>query len=188
MLTLTRGIGFIISSATAYLSWRGFGYISQLDGERGGLARSPKPHFTASLKPAGPAWSLLKQSSRSVSPFSFIIYVCGLRKKKKLMRGKGRHWGIQIASVWLRSYWPSMGTLFSLIYFQLLLLCLFMFFIALSFSLDIALSLSPFLYCSFSFFLAVCLFVSRSLFALWDLSYFLNNETDVNLNHLTGWD
>lgn len=65
-----------------------------------------------------------------------------------------------------------------------------MFFIALSFSLDIALSLSPFLYCSFlSFFgrLSFCFSLTFcTVGSCPGLSYFLNNETDVNLNHLTG--
>lgn len=72
------GINFIISSATAYLSSRGFSYISQLDGER--LAGLPKPHFTASLNlwPSMMAFKAVKPQRPSLS---FIIYVCGLRKK-----------------------------------------------------------------------------------------------------------
>lgn len=159
------GINFIISSATAHLSSRGLSYISQSDGVR--LACLPKPHFTASLNlwPSMIAFKAFKPQHPSLS---FIISVCGL--SKKLMWGKNCHRGIQIACVWHQTYWPSMGMLFSLIYFQLLLLCLFMFFIAVFFFLLIL--LFPFLPSLLLFlsplFLAVCLFVSLSS-ALWDL-------------------
>lgn len=43
------GMDFIISSATAYLSTRGFSYVSHLDGE--GLARLPRPRFYCFTKP-----------------------------------------------------------------------------------------------------------------------------------------
>lgn len=99
----------------------------------------------------------LHQTCSPVRSLCFILYVCGRRKKVK-----SSHSGIHVAWVWHRSYWPSM--LFSLIYFQLSLLCLFMFFIALLFSFP----LFP-LYCLFfSLRLFLYLFVSFS-FALWDL-------------------
>lgn len=115
------GINFIISSATAYLS-RGFSNISRLNGE--GLACLLKPHFIASLNP-WPSMIAFKAVKPQIPCLSFIIYVCGLRKK--LLQGKSFHRGIQIASVWHWLYLPSMGMLFSLICFQLLLLCLFIY-------------------------------------------------------------
>lgn len=80
-------------------------------------------HFTASLN----LWSsmiIIKAVKPQHLSLRFIINVCGQwKKKKKLMRGKSSHWGIPIAWVWHWPYWPSM--LFSLIYFQLLFLYLF---------------------------------------------------------------
>lgn len=161
------GIDFIISSATSHVSTRGFSYMSHLDGE--GLACLPRPRFTASLN-LWPSMIVFKAVKPQHLSIRFIIYVCG--QGKKLMQGKSSRWAIQIAWVWHWSYWPSMGMLSSLIYFQLLLLCLSMFFIALFFSWHCSFPLSP-LYCFFFFFplvsfsLAACLFVPFS-FALWD--------------------
>lgn len=137
----------------------GFSYISQLDGE--GLACLPKPHFNASLN-SWPSMIVFKAVKPQHPFLSFIIYVCGLRKK--LMQGKSCHRGIQIAWVWHWSYWPCMGMLFSLIYFHLLFLWLFIFLLLFYCALF---SLCAFLasYCSFTrLILAVCLSVSLWLF------------------------
>lgn len=178
------GIDFIISSATSHVSTRGFSYMSHLDGE--GLACLPRPRFTASLN-LWPSMIVFKAVKPQHLSIRFIIYVCG--QGKKLMQGKSSRWAIQIAWVWHWSYWPSMGMLSSLIYFQLLLLCLSMFFIALFSSLP---SLLLFFFFSSRLFLFGCLsfcpFLFRTVGSGPSLPHFINNEMDANFNHLTSRD
>lgn len=74
------GINFIMSSATAYLSSRGFGYVSRSDGEErgGGWLAFRSLIFTASLNP-WPSMIAFKAVKPQHPSLSFIIYVCGLR-------------------------------------------------------------------------------------------------------------
>ena len=128
------GINFIMSSATAYSSSsRGFSYVLW-SGWRGAWLAFRSLIFTASLNP-WPSVIAFKAVKPQHPSLSFIIYVCGLRggKKKNKVNAKKKppprnsdRLGFGIG----RTDQARERTLFSLIYSQLLLPCLFVFFIA----------------------------------------------------------